>query len=62
MNALDNPSLLQLSFRDPADAVGAEIGISGLDAAQTAEVFIPRLLPLGDQILIGDFLIETEVI
>lgn len=48
MDALHNASLLQLGFRHATDAVGAEVRVPRLDAAQAAKVLVSRLLPLGN--------------
>lgn len=46
---LEQPSYhFQLAFGYPTDAVGPKVGVSGLDAAQAAEVFVALFLPLGN--------------
>ena len=57
MDTLDYPALLQLVLGHPADAVGGEVGVPGLDTPQAAEVLVALLLPLGDQGRVGDFLL-----
>lgn len=52
----------QLAFGDPADAVGPEVGVPRLDAAQAAEVLVALLLPLGDQVLVGVSLLDAVLI
>lgn len=62
MHALHNLSLLQLSFGNSADAVCAEVGVSGLDATQAAQVLVSRLLPLGDEVGIGNALLQAILV
>jgi len=62
VGALDNPSHFQLALWDSADAVGSEVGVSCLDAAQAAQVLISLLLPLGDQVLVCVPLLYAVVI
>lgn len=57
VHALDYPSLLQLVLGHPADAVGGEVGVAGLNTSQAAEVLVTLLLPLGDQRRVGDLLL-----
>lgn len=59
MNALDDLSLLQLRFRDSADAVGSEVGVARLDASQAAEILVAGLLPLGYQGSVSDALFQA---
>ena len=54
--------LFQFSLRHSADAVGGKVCISGLYATQTAEILIPLLLPLSNQICICDSFFQTVVI
>lgn len=54
--------LLQLLLGDPADAVSGEVGVTRLNTAQTAEVLIALLLPLGDQVGVGDLLTQHVVV
>ena len=62
MNALDYPALLQLALGHAADAVGGEVGISSLDAPEAAQILIALLLPLGDQVLVGDLVLHAVVV
>ena len=62
VNALDYPALLQLTLGHAADAVGGEVGVSGLDAPEAAQIFIALLLPLGDQVPVRDLLLDAEII
>jgi len=57
VDALDDATLLQLGFGHTADAVRSEVGVPRLDAAQAAEVLVSGLLPLGNQVAIGDLLL-----
>jgi len=52
VGAFNDPSNFQLAFGDPADAVGSKVGVTRLDATQTAQILVALLLPLGNQILI----------
>lgn len=56
MNALNNTALLQFRFRHAANAVRTEIGVARLNATQTAQILVARLLPFGNQIRVGDLL------
>jgi hypothetical protein len=62
VDALHDPALLQLVLRHPADAVGGEVGVPGLDTAQAAQVLVALLLPLGDQGRVGDLLLDAVVV
>ena len=62
MDALHDLALLQLVLGHAADAVGGEVGVSGLDAAEAAEVLVALLLPLGDQVAVGDLLLDAVVV
>ncbi len=62
MYALDDFAFFQLGLGNAANAVGGEVGISCLDAAQTAQVLVALLLPLGDQVAVGDLLLEAIVV
>ena len=53
VDAFDDLVLIELALRYSADAPGAELGISFLDAHQAAEAFVTRFLPLSDQCSIG---------
>ena len=52
----------QLALGDSADAVGSKVGVSGLDAAQAAQVLVALLLPLGDQVLVCVALLDAVLI
>jgi len=62
MYALHNFASFQLCLGYTADAVGAEVGVSGLDTAQAAQVFVALLLPLGDQVLVSDVLLQAVLV
>ena len=62
MDALDDLALLQLRLRHPADAVRREVGVPSLDASEAAEVLVSLLLPLGDQVLVGDLVLQAVVV
>ena len=62
MHTLDNSSLFQFRFWHTTNAVGAEIGVPGLDAPQTAQILVALLLPLGDQICVGDLLVGAIIV
>lgn len=58
----ENPYHFQLAFGDPTDAVGPEVGVPRLDAAQAAEVLVALLLPLGDQVLVGVSFLDAVLV
>ena len=60
VDTLYYPALLQLVLGHPADAVGGEVGVPGLDTPQAAEVLVTLLLPLGDQGRIGNLLLKED--
>lgn len=62
MSALNDSAHFQLAFGDPADAVGAKVGVPSLDAAQAAEVLIALLLPLGNQVFVSIALLDAVLI
>ena len=62
MDALDDLALLELGLGHAADAVGGEVGVARLDAAEAAEVLVALLLPLGDQVLVGDLVLHAVVV
>ena len=62
MDALDDLALLQLRLRHAADAVRREVRVPGLDASEAAEVLVALLLPLGDQVLVGDLVPQAVVV
>lgn len=62
VHALDHAALLQLGLRHAADAVRAEIRVARLNAAQTAQILVAGLLPLGNQIGVGDLFAHTVLV
>ena len=54
--------LLQLGLGDAAYAVCAKVCVSCLYATQTAEVFIARLLPLCNQVLVSNAFLQAILI
>ena len=62
MDALHNPSLLQLALGHAADAVGREVCVAGLDAPEAAQVLVALLLPLGDQVAVSNLLLDTVLV
>ena len=60
MDALHYPPLLQLALGHAADAVGGEVGVPGLDAAQAAQVLVALLLPLGYQVAVCQSNVSTR--
>ena len=62
MDALHDPPLLQLVLGHPADAVGGEVGVPGLDAPQAAQVLVALLLPLRDQVRVCNLLPDAVVV
>ena len=62
VDTFDDFPLLQFVFRDPADAVRAEVRVTCLDAAQTADILVPGLLPLGDQSSVRNLFFDAVVI
>lgn len=50
--ALDDATHFQLAFGNPANAVGAKVGVPSLNAAQAAQVLIALLLPLCNQVFV----------
>ena len=62
MHTLDDLSLLELGLWHPADAVGREVGVPGLDASQAAQVLVALLLPFGDQVAVGDLVLQAVVV
>ena len=55
-------ALLQFRLGHSANAIGCEIGVPGLDAAETTEVFVSLLLPLGDQVAVRDFVLDAVLV
>jgi len=62
VDTFNNPPLFQLVLRHAADAIRCKVGVSSLDATKAAEVFITLLLPLGNQVWVGYFLLDTVII
>ena len=58
MYTLYNPPLLQLALGDSADAVGGEVGVPGLDTAQTTQILVTLLLPLRYQSWVSNFFLN----
>ena len=57
-----NPYHFQFAFGDPADAVGSEVGVPRLDAAQAAEVLVALFLPLCDQVFVSVALLDAVLV
>ncbi len=62
VDAFDDLPLLQLGLGHPADAVGGEVGVPGLNAAQATEVLVALLLPLGDQVGVRYLVLQAVVV
>lgn len=62
VDALDHFALFQLGLGNAANAVGAKVGVSRLDASEAAQVLVALLLPFGDQVLVGYVLVETVLV
>ena len=62
MDALHDLALLQLVLGHAADAVGGEVGVPGLDAAEAAQVLVALLLPLGDQVGVGHLVLQAVLV
>ena len=62
VDAFNGFAFLELGLGHAAHAVGAEVGVARLNAAQTAQVLVALLLPLGDQVGVGDLLAQTVVV
>ena len=62
MNAFDHLTSLQLRLGDSADAVGAEVGVASLNTPQATQVLVALLLPFGDEILVGDRLVDAVIV
>lgn len=62
MRALDDAAHFQLAFGNAADAVGSEVGVSSLNAAQAAQVLVALLFPLGDEVLVGVAFFNTILV
>lgn len=62
MHAFDYFSLFQLSLGHSADAVGAEVSVAGLYAAEAAEALIAGFLPFSNQVGISYSLLQAVVV
>lgn len=62
MDTLDDAALFQLRLGHPADAVSPKVGVPRLDAPQAAQVLVAGLFPLGDQIPVGDLLLQAVLV
>lgn len=52
----------QLAFRHSAYAICSEVGVSCLNAAKTAQIFITLLLPLRNQVLVSISFFYTVIV
>lgn len=52
----------QFAFGDPADAVGSEVGVARLDAAQAAEVLVTLFLPLCNQVFVSVSFLDAVLV
>lgn len=52
MSALNDTTHFKLALRNPTYAVCSKVSVSGLNATQTAQIFIALFLPFSDQILV----------
>ena len=59
MYTLNNPPLFQLALGDSADAVSGKVGVPGLDTAQTTQILVTLLLPLGYQSCVSNFFLNS---
>lgn len=62
VGALNDSSHFQLALGNSADTVGSKVGVSCLDTAQAAQVFVALLLPLGNQVLVCVTFLYTVLI
>jgi len=62
MDAFDDPGGVQFALRHPTDTIGAEIRVSRLDTSKTAQILIALLLPFANQLGIGQFVVQTELV
>ena len=63
MNALDDFFLfIQTGFGHSANAIGSVIGVANLHTAKTAQVFVALFLPLGDQCLVSNLVLQTKIV
>ena len=52
----------QFALWDTADTGCAEVGVSWLDTPQTAQVLVPRFLPLGNEVSVSVAFIEAVLV
>lgn len=62
MHTLNNSTLFQFRLGHTANTIGTEVSVTCLNASQTAEIFVARLLPFGNQIGVSNFLSNTIVV
>ena len=62
VHALDHAALLELGLGHSAHTIGAKVGITRLYAPQTAQVLVALLLPLGNEVSVGDLLRNAVVV
>lgn len=62
MHTLDHFALLQFRLGHSAHTIRAEICVTRLNAPQTAQVLVAGLFPLGDEIGVGDLLVDAVVV
>lgn len=62
MDALDHSPFLQFRLGNSTNAVGTEIRVSSLNAAQAAQVLVAGLLPLCNEVGIGDLLLDAVLV
>ena len=61
MNAFNNLPLFKLALGHAANTVGVKVRLAHLNAAQTAQVLVALLLPLGDKIAVGVSFSQAEL-
>ena len=59
---LDNLAFLELCFRHTTYTIGAKVGVSCLNALEATQILVALFLPFGNQIGIGDFFVNTEIV
>jgi len=62
VNTFDNLSFFKFLFGHSANAVGSKVCVPGLDASKTAQILIPLLLPLCDQVCVSVLLFDAKVV
>jgi len=62
MDAFHNLPRLQTRLGHPADAGRPVVMVAGLNALQATEAFVTRLLPFGNQVLIGPAFVQAELV